>query len=424
MEVQAAIGAGVGAKLLCSGLFVSGRAQDDVVRNDLLPLSPVLRMLSFDVDRARGSVTASAGPIRRTAAFRTGLGCTLDAKPANGAPAPAPARPARPAAPAIAMPSGAMASALATAMADPSGDLRSRAILVMHRGRIVAERYADGVSPSMPLLGWSMSKSVTAAVAGLLVMDGKLSPDAPLAAAEWPAGDPRAAITLRQLLRMSSGLRFVEDYSIGNDSTWMLYLAPDMAGYAAALPLDHAPGTHWSYSSGSTNIAARAIVAALGGPAGARAYMRDRLFAPLGMTSAVFEEDAVGTPVGSSYVYATARDWGRFGQLFLDRGRAANQTILPPEWVDFVRTPAPASTRGDYGGSFWLNGRAERGEGRRYPSLPADAFFVLGHNGQSIGIFPSHDAVIVRLGWTTGDAKFDLDGNYGRILAALPSRKR
>lgn len=417
------IAAAYGAKLVCSGVFVSGRDRDAVIDEDLRPLSTATRLMGVTVDRDKHTVTVRAGPITRTAAYRPGIGCAvvLDADrrvaavPASAAAVPAPDAPAIE--PAIQRAVDAVA-----AEERPDGSLRTRAIVVLHHGRIVAEHYASGFGADMPLLGWSMSKSVTAALAGLLAADGRLRLDEPVAAAEWPAGDPRRAITVRHLLQMTSGLRFVEDYSPGNDSTRMLYTADDMAGYAARQPLAAAPGTRWSYSSGSTNLLARWIVRRLGGSQAAQDYMRARLFGPAGMGRVTFEEDASGTPVGSSYVYATARDWARFGQLFLAHGRAGERQVLPAAWVDFVRTPVgDADPSGNYGGSFWLNGRGE-GAQRRFPDLPADAFFAQGHNGQVVGIFPSHDAVVVRMGWTTGERGFDINAAMNRILAALTGR--
>ena len=220
---------------------------------------------------------------------------------------------------------------------------------------------------------------------------------------------------------MSSGLEFVEEYTANNDSVGMLFLEPDMAAYAAGKPLVEPPGTNWSYSSGSTNIVARAIATALGGSEATQTYLRDRLFGPAGMRRVTFEQDNAGTPVGSSYIYAPPRDWARFGLLFLNKGEAGGHQILSPGWVEFVRTPAPANANGIYGAGFWLNGKAEEGDDRYLPHLPANAYFAMGHNGQVVGIFPSQNAVIVRLGWSTGDASFDTNKHFAAILEALAS---
>ena len=412
---QAAIATGVGAKVLCSSLFISGRDKEDVIANDIVPLWPPAGLVAYEVDTDNHAVTARFGSTARTATYRTGIGCTVDVPAEEGT---ALAQPASETTPPV-EPGKALSAVFDAAMEDPSGDLRTRALVVIQDGKIVGERYADGFDPSMPLLGWSMSKSVTAALAGLVVGDGLMALDEPLGAPEWEGDEGRSAITLQDLLQMSSGLEFVEEYTAGNDSVGMLFLEPDMAAYAASKPLIETPGTHWSYSSGSTNIVARALTSALGGSEATQAYLRERLFGPAGMKNVTFEQDNAGTPVGSSYIYATPRDWARFGLLFLNEGKAGKEQILSPEWIDFVHTPAPANELGIYGAGFWLNGMAEDGDGRFLQDLPEDAYFAMGHNGQIVGIFPSQDAVIVRLGWTTGDAKFDTNGHFSEILNAL-----
>ncbi|KCZ50457.1 serine hydrolase domain-containing protein [Hyphomonas pacifica] len=411
----AAIATGVGAKVLCSGIFISHRSEEDVVTNDIAPLWPPTSVISYEVDEANHSVKAQVGPFHRVASYDPVSGCTLDTDPSDLESVPDHVSQA----PEIVSADTALQAAFDAAMVDPEGDLRTRALVVIRDGQIVGEQYADGFDASMPLLGWSMSKSVTAALAGLVVKDGLLELDAPLPVPEWKGDDPRAEITLRNLLQMSSGLSFVEEYTQDNDSVRMLFLEPDMAAYAANKPLEAEPGTVWSYSSGTTNIVARALTDALGGSKATQAYLRERLFAPAGMKSVTFEQDTAGTPVGSSYVYATGRDWAQFGLLFLNQGKIDGQQILSSDWVDFVRTPAPANAQGIYGGSFWLNGEAEEGDGRYLPDLPEDAYFAMGHNGQIVGIFPSQNVVIVRLGWTTGEKKFDANTHFSAILNAL-----
>lgn len=423
-----AIVVGYAAKMACSGVFVSRRDLGAVVRSDIVAQIPPAKALTYRLDRAVGAVTARAGPLERTARYLPGIGCALTfgadqrvaaiSKP-QGLVATAATRRA-------ASVGSAMSAALDAAMADTPDRLRQpRGIVVLHRGRIVAERYAQGFGATTPMLGWSMSKSVNAVVAGLLVEDGLLKLDDPVRAPEWPAGDPRAAITARQLIQMTSGLSFAETYSPGgDDSTRMLFTAPDMASYAASQPLVAAPGTRWSYSSGSSNLLSRLIVAKLGGSTKAQAYMHDRLFRPAGMKGATFEEDASGTPIGSSYVYASAREWACFGELMRRKGKVGARQVLAPTWIDFVRTPAAVDPSGNYGGAFWLNGRGEEAGSRRFRNLPADAFFAQGHNGQFVGVFPSQDVVIVRLGWTTGGLLFDADAVFAPILAALPPRRQ
>lgn len=435
------VGAGVAAELACSGVFVSDRALDDVVQHDILRLSPLTKMNSYALDRADKSVSVTAlGLVTRKAVYRPGIGCTLlvdaDAQAlraqAKGiavpptAPRPAP-WPAGDAVDLAHLPDGVNRVALDRAVADSFSDetpdkaIDTRAIIVVYDGQIVAERYAPGFGKNTRFLGWSASKSVTASLVGTLVADGKLALDAPPPVPEWKeAGDPRGKITLRQLLNMSSGLEFYEPYDPGSDSTRMLFERHDMGAYAASKPLAHPPGTVWSYSSGTANILSRLVFQAAGGTlAGYEAYARAHLFAPAGMTSAVFQPDETGDFVGSSYLYATARDWARFGLLYLDRGTINGQRLLPESFVDFVRAPAPADPAKGYGGQFWLNGVGKDGA-RQFPHLPADAYAAEGHNGEFVEIVPSRKAVIVRLGWSTGDAWFDRDKHFAAILAALP----
>ena len=437
------VSAGVAAELACAGVFVSHRTLDDVVKNDVDRLSPLTAMNSYHLDRAGQSVSVTAlHLVTRTAVYRQGIGCTLLVKStpaairrqAQGIPVPQVApRPAPwPAGDQVdltALPAGIDRAALDKAVADSFSDdtpdhaIDTRAIIVVYDGRIVAERYAPGFNRDTRFLGWSASKSVTATLVGTLVAAGQLKLNAPAPVPEWQAkADPRRAITLSQLLRMSSGLEFHEPYDPGSDSTKMLFERGDMAAYAAAKPLIHQPGTVWSYSSGTANILSRLVFQAAGGTLkGLEAYARQHLFDPAGMTSAVFEPDESGNFVGSSYLYMTARDWARFGLIYLNGGTINGTRIVPQSWVDFVRTPAPADPVKGYGGQFWLNGLKERGgTARQFPHLPADMFSAEGHNDEFVAIIPSRHVVIVRLGWTVVDNTFDRDKHFAAILAALP----
>jgi len=276
----------------------------------------------------------------------------------------------------------------------------------------VAERYAAGFSATTPLLGWSMTKSVMAGLVGVLVKDGRLALDQ---SAGWSAPDGgRERIRIADLLAMSSGLRFNEAYGAVSDVTRMLYLQPDMAGFARAQPLQHPAGAFWSYSSGTANILSR-IVQDAAGALGA-AYPTEKLFKPLGMTSATIETDEDGTLVGSSYMYATARDWARYGLFLLQDGVWQGRRILPEGWVQFVSTPAPADKSRGYGGLFWLN------RGGAWKGLPEDAFMASGHMGQHTMVIPSKDAVIVRMGPSPGGSQGYLTQLVSRILEGLPKK--
>lgn len=295
----------------------------------------------------------------------------------------------------------------------------SLAVAVMHRGELVAERYgtepetpfgpAVPLGPESTLISWSTAKSMTHAAVGILVGDGRLDLDAPAPVPEW-RGTEKERITLLDLLEMRPGLRFVEDYLDGETSHCIAMLfgdgAGDHAAYAAALPLDHEPGTVWNYSSGTTNIITRILGEVVGGGRdGMETFLRDRLFEPAGMTSAIPKFDGVGTWVGSSYVYATARDFARFGELYRNDGVAASgQRILPVGWTDHARTfvahddlshaPDSGVPGGfDYGRHWWM--------WCRYPgSLAAH-----GYEGQYVLVVPDRELVVAHLGKTPAEQR-------------------
>ena len=287
--------------------------------------------------------------------------------------------------------------------------------VVIHGGEVVHEAYGPDTGPDTTLISWSTGKSVTHALVGIAVRKGLLDVDAPAPVPEW-AGDERRAITVRHLLHMTSGLRFVEDYVDDSISHCidMLFGAgqADVAAYAAALPLDHPPDSVFNYSSGTTNIVSRIVGQAVGGgEAGMRSFMEEELFGPLGMTSADPRFDTAGTFVGSSFLYCTARDFARFGQLYLGDGLWEGRRILPDGWVDFARTPAPAPVDEEfgYGAHWWLWDR------HGFPGT----FAAHGYEGQYVIVLPEHDAVVVHLGKTDASVRDRLVERLRRVVAAL-----
>jgi len=287
---------------------------------------------------------------------------------------------------------------------------RQHALVVVQGGRIVAERYGPESGPDVPHISWSMAKSILHAAVGIAVARGLLDPEAPAPVPEWSTpGDPRAAITLEHLLRMSSGLRFAEDYvdPESSDVIQMLFGRgrDDVAGFAAAMPLAHPPGTVWSYSSGTSNLVARILGAAVGGPDACRRLLQEELFGPLGMRSAEARFDAAGTFIGSSFVFATARDFARFGLLYLRGGRFGPRRVLPRSWVDHARTPTPGSA-GRYGAHFWLE------------TDDLGTFCASGFRGQRIAVVPGLDLVLVRLGDTPTEQAPALLAALSRVVRA------
>jgi CubicO group peptidase (beta-lactamase class C family) len=434
LRASPAVGAAYAAQMACAGVFVTERDLPQVIAEDILPIDPLLSHARISLDRAKSLVTASLfGLAERTALFRPGLGCTLVG--AGGIPAllrqaegfqplQGRVRPELwPAGDAAAVSEGpALTSALDAAMAGQQG-VEGRALIIVHNGHLVAERYGPGFGPDRRFLGWSMSKSVTAALIGTQIAKGKLALDQPAPVAGWRAEtDPRHAITLHQLLTMTSGLQFNETYIPGDDATTMLYERDDMGGFAAELPLLHPPGEDWAYSSGTANILSKILFDSAGGSlASTYALAQTQFFEPAGMTSAIFEPDGSGVPVGSSNLYMTARDWARFGLLYLNDGLLGAQRILPESWT--LATRQPAHTKDGkglaYDLQFWLNSDGEAGHPLRMPHCPGDLYMAEGHNGQYVAIIPSANTVIVRLGWDTGNTFFDADRHFAAILAAL-----
>lgn len=293
------------------------------------------------------------------------------------------------------------------------------AVVAVQGGAVVAERYAAeaDAGPESTFISWSMAKSMTQALVGLLVGDGLLDIDAPADVPEW-RGDGRSRITLRQLLDMCSGLEFCEDYVDAGIShvIEMLFGAgmADHAAYAAAFPLVAEPGMRWSYASGTTNIIARIAGRAIGsGRDDTERYLHERLFGPLGMRSAVPKFDDAGTFVGSSYVYATARDFARFGYLYLRDGVWNGTRLLPHGWVEAARTPvAPPvgpDERHGYGAQWWL--------WRRDPAVLA----ACGYEAQRIIVDPARDLVLVRLGKSPAELGPAVDEWLDDVRACFPT---
>jgi CubicO group peptidase (beta-lactamase class C family) len=406
------LGAAYSAKIVCSNAFIAGRDAREVLTVDVQsPGHPLLGYMRVETDPSQGRTTASLLGLfaPATAVWREGHGCVSvpDGDLETAALPPLPVNTAsNRAAP---WPLGDRVEAnedpaIAAILDDP--ELQGpgmRAIVVVHDGRIVGERYGEGFSPEMPLLGWSMTKTVTAAIVGTLVGEGSLSLDRSDLMDVWRVDD-RSEVTLADLLAMSSGLEFNEDYGDVTDITRMLYLEPDMASFASGKQLAGERGNSFNYSSGTSVLVSRIWQNSFEDQADALAWPYRALFGPLGMTGAVFETDARGTFVGSSYLYATARDWARFGQFLLQDGVWRGHRILPEGYVAWMREPVPASD-GAYGrGHLWLQGPRAGTPKDRHPDegfdLPDDAFWLLGHDGQSTVVVPSLDLVVVRMGLT------------------------
>jgi CubicO group peptidase (beta-lactamase class C family) len=438
------LGTGVGAKLACSGVYLMGRDPQEVIKRDLRRFYyPLLKDASFDFDIKKKTVSATIGKVTRTALYRPGIGCTLmidtdrDKLLAQANGIKENSRKHRP----YQWPEGDIVTlhkdsknidwhqldkAIDGAFEDNTEHkiIDTRAIIVVYDGKIIAERYARGFDSKSHFLSWSASKSVTSALIGTLVTDKKLALYDPAPVPVWSSGkDTRHQISLHHLITMTSGLEFTEPYIPDNDSTDMLFKNANMADFAIQKPLSATPGSLWSYSSGTTNILSRILFDQTGGSLKSlHSYATDRFFSPLGMSSAIFEVDVSGAHVGSSYFYATAQDWARFGLLFLNEGKVKDKQLLSKDWVEYSKTPTPLAPKGEYGAQFWLNGgHPERDEGHMLPDCPTDMYMANGYAGQHIGIVPSKKAIVVRLGWTTKGAKFDTNKHFSEILKTLPN---
>jgi CubicO group peptidase (beta-lactamase class C family) len=403
---------GFGAKNLCSAVYLQHRQAADVIKEDLsdFPIS----LGTYSVNQKDSSVTGTIlGFARQKAIYRKGAGATLvndfteQQIRDQGWIIPDAASISRDSIPwpdgdklSDTLPPGIDQQAIHRVLQnifkkpDPA---KTRAFLIVYNGQIIAEKYADGFNRHMVMQGWSVSKSITAALTGILVKQGKLQVDAPAPLMEWKNNEKRA-ITLRHLLQQTAGIKYWENYASPSEATNMLFKKGDMAGYVSGLPLQYKPGTVFNYSSGNANIVSKIIRQTLGDTS-YRSFPYTDLFHPIGMYSTIIEPDASGTYVGSSYIYASARDFARFGLLYYNNGKWNNNQLLPETWVSESLQSSSADKLKHYGYFFWLNGFDNNDHSKRwYPDAPEDMFFADGFGGQDIFIIPSKKLVVVRLG--------------------------
>ena len=422
LKANLQVGTGMGAKIACSARYVSHLSPNQIL-DDLASYSPAIKFLDVTYDDTRPGVSVSLlGMGTTTAAYRPGLGCTLDTgdiKPLDRLTIPDLGTSTSP------WPAGSMVTTLSEPIQQSLQDLLNqdnqlgldtRALLVVHKGRILGEVYAPGITPETPLLGWSMGKSFVSVLLGNLSSRGNLNINEQSLFEDWQ-GDDRRAISIENLLHMSSGLDFAEVYAPGSDATHMLFNAYSAAAVAKKKPLAHLPGTHFSYSSGTTNLLSALWVSRMGGPQAAIASLYEEILAPLGMRGTVFEVDPSGVFIGSSYHYSTARDWARLGQLMVNKGSLNGHRLMSQAWVEAATTPNTSTNEPRYGYQFWLNQGTET---PRYDKLPSDAFSMQGNRAQVVMMIPSQDIVMVRLGWTSG--KYPTNTNFSDILKTVINR--
>ena len=438
----ARVATGFASHHICSDVYISGMTPEDARAQRISP-QPGVRWLDpwmhIDVDAAQQEVRASlAGGLAQRAGFTPGLGCRL-LDEGDAVPVAATLPPAGPAVmPDIAgtapVPAAtpALQAALALAFDDSDGPHahQTKAVVVLRDGRVIAERYAPGTGPETPWLGFSMSKSLTQALLGVLVQQGRLSATQPAALPGW-AGDARREITVEHLLRQTSGLALWQDNSGFDVNSRMLYIERDMAAFAARQPAAAPPGQGWHYADGHFILLSSVLRNAVS-PADAsgaakadavRAFAQRELFGPLGMRHMTMEFDGAGTPMGASFSFGSARDWARLGQLYLDDGVVGGRRLLPEGWVAMARTPTLAT---GYGAGWWTNALGDRLVPEwqvpyGFANAPKDAFFARGFMGQFTLVIPSERLVIVRMGishWR-GDDIVHVDRMVGAVRAAL-----
>jgi CubicO group peptidase (beta-lactamase class C family) len=421
--------------LLCSTTFVAGLDPEQIYAENVKPVPAMSGpdgTLDYEIDRIRREVrTRIAGGVGSRAIYRPGLGCLVVQNDAPDAvdpdavvqnPAAAPPVPDV-AGPAVVQPGNdglRLALDRAFAEADRPPYRRTKAVVVVHEGRVVAERYAPGYGIDTPLIGWSVTKSVTSALVGILVRQGRLVPEQPAPIPAWQApDDPRRAITIDALLRMTSSLALEETLTGSDAASRMLFLERDPAGFAGTAALRAAPGRIWSYSSGNYELLSRIVRDAVGGHASdVLDFAHRELFDPLGMRHVTLEFDATGTPMGAIFMLAPARDWARFGLLYLNDGMLNGRRILPPGWV---RYSASSTLNSGYGAGFWTSlDTSAFAQSLERAGLPRGSFLAIGLFGQYVIVVPSERLVIARFGVSQRPPEIE-NGAAARLAADVIS---
>ncbi len=290
-------------------------------------------------------------------------------------------------------------------------EFETRTLLGIYKGAIIFEKYGDGLDEDTPQLGWSMTKSFTNALIGILVNQGKLRIEDNALFDTW-LEDDRKDITINDLLQMNSGLAWEEEYGHVSDITKLLYLSEDIVDLAKNKELEYPIGTHWYYASGTSNLICGILRKTLGNTEDYLSFPKRSLFDPLGMNTAFMETDESGNFIGSSFGFASARDWGRFGMLYLNDGKVDSTRILPEGWVEYSTTPVNNKTP-QYGAQIWLNH-----DQCRFKDLPSSMYSFNGFQGQCVAVFPEQDLVLVRLGH---NSDFDFNRIFSMIIEALPN---
>jgi CubicO group peptidase (beta-lactamase class C family) len=430
------VATGFVANVVCAKIFVSGLDPQTVFAEitDHAGIRRLRWLLQYHLDRSANTVDASvAGLFASRVIFHEGVGCVQlheGSEPylpksdviALKTPKSPPLLPEIAGTSVVEPTNPKLKAAVDRAFEEPAEPpfRRTKAVVVVHEGSVIAERYAPGIGIDTQLLGFSMTKSVVSALIGILTQQGLVTPSMPAPVPEWRGvNDPRREIEVEHLLRMTTGLALDETNSGFDPSSQIVYLHNDMAGFAVKAAPIAPPGTRWAYSSASAQILARIFRDAAGGPEQALALAWRELFNPLGMRNVTLQFDGTGTLQGSSAMLASARDWARFGLLYLNDGVVGGRRLLHEDWIDFS---AAATLGTEYGAGFYTNrSEHEHAKGRASMGIPHDAFFAFGDMGQRIVILPAQHMVIVRLGDSvdpTGDMT-GLERLVKEVIAAV-----
>ncbi|WP_420322526.1 serine hydrolase domain-containing protein [Flagellimonas sp.] len=414
---------GYASKNMASGVFVAQRSAASLAQND--NNVPLIELADAEVDTEHQWASASVyGLMNRKAIFREGLGTVLvnddydesmtipipfRNQPMDTIPYPyGQANPKDSIFDDVDM--GQLDKAVAMAFGNPEIQ-KTRTLLILYKGHLLKEKYVDGFTKDTPILGWSMTKSVLATCYGILEHQGKLEMDWPAPITEWEKDD-RKNITLNHLLRMQSGLEWDEDYSKISDVTRMLFLESDMTQSQRTKKSIAKPTEIWNYSSGTTNLLSGILRQQFRSHQQYLDFPYAAFIDKIGMYSMILEADIAGNFVGSSYSWASTRDWARFGQLYLDRGNWNGEQIFSPEWVDYITEPTLHSD-GTYGAHFWLNANG------KYPDVPKDLYSCNGYQGQYVFVIPSKNLVVVRTGLAE-DPDFDVNSFLSEVVKSVP----
>lgn len=411
------------AHVLCSGAYVSERDPMAIFEQHISTapgLRHVAKAMRVSVDDTARAVSVSlGGAFEETAVFAMGRGCTVAGSGVEVAPINR-VRPVVPGPPPRSSDQPDLEAALDALFADEAQ--AALAVVVLRGGDIVTERYAPGIGPETALLSWSVAKSLVHALVGLLVMDGDLDVHAPAPVGAWadPA-DPRHAVTVDHLLRQVSGQPFGSANTGFDRASRMLFLSGDTAGTSATARFTPPGQRGWSYTDGNYAILSGILKDRVGGPEDLVQFAEQRLFQPAGMKHVTLEFDRSGTMMGAAFVLASARDWARFGQLYLDNGVVEGHRILPESWVRTARSET-AGAEGGYGAGFWINaGQSTGARARRAMGAPAPSFFASGNFGQTVLIMPESDIVVARFSESALPAAetFAATLRIGRLAAGM-----